>query len=40
MVKVKAAGFYSKHALCDNPTLRESVADINNTMKHMNIKIQ
>ena len=36
----KAAGFYSKHALWNKPTLKESIDDINKRFKNLNIKMK
>ena len=36
----KTAGFYSKHVLCNKPTLNESIDDINKIFKNLNIKMK
>ena len=36
---VKAAGWMSKQVLWNKPTLQASVADINKTYKHINVKM-
>ena len=36
---VKTAGFWSANVLWNKPTLQASVADINKTYKHINVKM-
>ena len=36
----KAAGWMSKHVLCNKPTLQASVADINEQFKCLNVKMK
>ena len=37
---VKTAGFYSKHMLWNKPTTQASIADVNNNIKSLNVKIK
>ena len=37
---VKTAGFWSRHILWAKPTLKESVADLNNKFKNLNVKMK
>ena len=37
---VKTAGFWSKHLLCNKPTLKSSVDDINKKFKSLNVKMK
>ena len=36
----KSAGFYSKHALWNKPTLKASIDDINKKFKNLNVKMK
>ena len=36
----KTAGFYNKHVLWKEPTLKESIDDINKRFKNLNIKMK
>ena len=36
----QTAGFYSKHVLCNKPTLKASVYDINKRFKGLNVKMK
>ena len=36
----RSAGFYSKHVLWNKPTLKESIDDINEKFKNLNVEIQ
>ena len=37
---VKTAGFWSRHLLWAKPTLKESVDDLNNKFKNLNVKMK
>ena len=36
----KSAGLYSKHVLCNKPTLKASIDDINKRFKNLNVKMK
>ena len=36
----KTAGFWSRHILWAKPTLKESIADLNNKFKNLNVKMK